>query len=78
MAKIATANQTTQVEVEVNTRVYLASDTSSPKESIPMIGVSVGINTTSATIRAIFAPLYDNFFPRLRYYPNKYHGVKYA
>ena len=78
MAKIAVANRTAQTEVEVNTRVYLASDTSSPKESIPMIGVSVGINTSSATIRAIFAPLYDNFFPRLRYYPNKYHGVKYA
>jgi len=78
MAKIATANQSSQSEVEVNTRVYLASDTSSPKESIPMIGIGVGMNTNSATIRAIFAPLYDNFFPRLKYYPNAYHGVKYA
>jgi len=78
MLKIVIANRSAQSEVKVNTRVYLASDLSSPKESVPMIGVSVAMTVTSSRISAIFAPLYDNFFPRLRYYPNKYHGVKYA
>jgi hypothetical protein len=78
MRKIVEANRTTQTEVEVNTRIYLASDTSSPKESIPMIAETIAITAVSATIGATFAPLYDNFFPRERYYPTGFHGVKYA
>ena len=78
MIKIVTANRSSQEEVEVNTRVYIPSDLSAPQQSIPMIASSAAVNTTTARISAIFAPLYDNFFPRLKYYPNAYHGVKYA
>jgi hypothetical protein len=71
-------DQGTQEPVVVTSRIYVSSDLSEPAENPLVMNVnSVSLTRQTANITAIFAPLYDSYFPRLRFYPSKYSGVKY-
>ena len=71
-------DQGTQEPVVITSRIYVSSDPSEPAEKPLVMNVnSVSLTRQTANITAIFAPLYDSYFPRLKFYPSKYSGVKY-
>lgn len=74
-----TATRTTAEEIVCKYRAYLLSDTSAPAGGVLRLIIRSGtIDRVSASFRAEFAPIPDTTYPRKRYYPTTYPGVKYA
>jgi hypothetical protein len=76
---VITANRTTQEKTFCIYRPYLEADLSAPAgASYKLLVTSSVVNRNSASFRASWAPIPDISWPRLRYYPTIYPGVKYA
>lgn len=59
-------------------RSFLESDLSAPASApIKLFMSSSSVNRQTATIRASWSPFPDAAYPRYRYYPNLYPGLKY-
>jgi hypothetical protein len=77
--KAVTANRTTQEKINCTFRNYLEADLSAPAGPVYKFVVSsTSINITTATIIASYTPIPDTYYPRYRYYPTVFSGVKYA
>ena len=77
--KVITANRTTQEKITCKFRNYLEADLSEPAGAVYKFTVSSSsINVTTASITASYTPIPDSYFPRFRYYPTVFSGVKYA
>lgn len=77
--KIAKANRVSQEKVVCKFRTYLPADLSAPAETAYVFHVSkTSINRTTARVTATYAALYDTSFPKDRYYPTIYKGLKYV
>lgn len=60
-------------------RTFLPSDLTAPSGPIYELVISgTAINALTATISATFSPMPDISFPRRRYYPTVFPGVKYV
>lgn len=60
-------------------RPYLESDLSAPAGAVlRLIVTGSTINRQQATIRATWSPFPNSAYPRHRYYPTNYPGIKYA
>jgi hypothetical protein len=71
-------NVTTPTPVQCVIRSYLPSDLTAPAETATdLYVVGVTLNTQLAIINAAYDKLYNSFFPRYKYYPTEYAGVKY-
>ncbi|GAG30789.1 unnamed protein product [marine sediment metagenome] len=71
-------DQGAQEPVVVTSRIYVSSDVSAPAEAPLIMNLnSVSLTRQTANITAIYAPLYDSYFPRYKYYPSTHNGVKY-
>tara|TARA_R110002020_G_scaffold98979_4_gene235234 strand:- start:1281 stop:1805 length:525 start_codon:yes stop_codon:yes gene_type:complete len=67
-----------QVETKVTLRYYLASNASTPaKPPLLMYVNNISLTRSTALVTATYRPLYDTYFPRLKYYPQNYNGLKY-
>lgn len=76
---VKTANRTTQEKTVLKFREFLESDTSSPAGAVYTLNVSeVNINNRTAYFRGIYTPIPDMSYPRLRYFPTLYPGLKYV
>lgn len=76
---VITANRTTQEKIHCIYRPFLEADLSAPAGSpIKLLVTSSVINRKSAAFRAAWAPIPDIQWPRLRYYPSLYPGLKYV
>lgn len=76
---VKTANRTTEEKTVLKFREFLESDTSSPAGAVYTLNVSeVQINNRTAYLKAIYTPIPDMVYPRLRYFPTNYPGLKYV
>ena len=64
--------------VIVRMRGYIRGSTEIARAAIVMVVTGVTITAQTAQIRASFQPVYDSAFPRLRYYPTLFKGLKYG
>lgn len=76
--EVENANATTQSEITLKLREYVASDLSAPQISLGLTVSSVTFNERSAIITAIHGRYDDKSWPIYRYYPKQYQGVKYV
>lgn len=64
---------------KIKYRPYLEADLSAPSGAVFTLSMtSASITRNQATILANWAPFPDSSYPRKRYYPTLYAGVKYA
>ena len=75
---VIVANRSVNEKVRVIMKTFLPSDLSVDQTRIELVCVSASINITSAQITAIYAPLYDSYYPRNRYYTNVYRGLRHV
>jgi len=76
---VVAANRSGQERIICKIRPFLESDLSAPPGSPFIFTVlSSSINSTSAQLVAAYTPIPDTYYPRYRYYPTLYPGVKYA
>lgn len=79
ISQVITANRTTSEKVVCKFRAFLESDLSEPQPGIYTFTVmETTVNRRTASIRASYTPIPDTVYPRSRYYPTTYPGVKYA
>lgn len=79
LSTIVKANRISETPVVCKYRPYLESDLSSPAGATYAPNVTgATINRVAANIRASYAYIYDVAYPRRRYYPTKFPGVRYA
>ena len=79
VSKVADANRINQREVECIMRAFLPSNINQPAGApYPLVILSSSINRVVARLDAAYAPLYDTVFPKGRYYPSIYNGLKYV
>lgn len=77
--KVVTANRSSKEKIICKLRTYLAADLTAPADAGYVLQVSnTSINRTTARIIATYAALYDTSFPKDRYYPTVYKGLKYV
>jgi hypothetical protein len=83
--KIVAANRaavlagTAPTKTTIEFRTFLPSDLTAPSGPIYILSVSkTVVNISSLSITATFTPIGDMAFPRLRYYSEKFAGVKYG
>ena len=76
-ANVIAGNPVETIKLEF--RQFLESDLSAPAGPVyKMIVMSSVVNFMQLNITASFMPLADISFPKLRYYSDKYPGVRYA
>lgn len=76
---VITANRSSDEKIALKYRPYLESDTSAPAGNVYTLTImSASCNRNSISMRASYTPLPDVVFPRLRYYPTVYPGLKYV
>lgn len=75
---VIVANRSTNEKTRVIMKTFLPSNLASEQTSIELVCISASINITSAQITAIYAPLYDSYYPRNRYYTNVYRGLRHV
>lgn len=76
---IQEANRTSEEVVICNYRSYLETDLSAPAGAVYRMTVTgASVSTHTAVIRATWAAFPDTSYPRERYYPTTYPGLKYA
>lgn len=79
ISDVITANRTSSEKVICKFRAFLESDLSEPQPGIYTFAVmETTVNRMTASIRASYTPIPDTVYPRGRYYPTTYPGVKYA
>ena len=72
------ANRTTEEKIICKYRAFLEADLSAPAGAVYTFTVNGTItNRRSISFRAGYTPLPDTQFPRYRYYPTLYPGLKY-
>lgn len=78
LSAIVQANRTTEQKVILKYRAYLEDDTNAPAGAVYKYTVhDASSNRGVVSIRAGYTPLPDTQFPRGRYYPTIYPGLKY-
>lgn len=79
LSTIQNSMRSTDEKAIIKYRSYLESDLSAPAGAvIKLIMTSASVNRRTASIRASWSPFPDASYPRYRYYPTLYPGVKYA
>lgn len=76
--QVISANRAASEKAICKLRTFTPSDLTAPAEIYTFNVVSDQINNRSAVFRASFAQIPDFYYPRLRYFPSIYPGVKYA
>ncbi len=77
--KVVTANRISRQPIKCKFRAFLESDLSAPAANPYLFTVtSSSINRSVASITASYTPIPDTFYPRYKYYPTIYPGVKYV
>lgn len=72
-------NRTTETPVICKFRSFLLSDLSAPSGPVYTLTVtSTSVTSGSAGIRATYTPIPDTIYPRYRYYPTSYPGLRYV
>lgn len=78
VALVVTASRSSAEEVICKYRPFLESDLSAPAgATYRLIVTQSSINRKSANIRASFAQIPDMAYPRGRYYPTEFPGLRY-
>jgi len=76
---VVTASRSTGEAVECKYRPFLESDLSAPAgATYRFIVMQSSISRSTANIRASFAQIPDMIYPRGRYYPTTFPGLKYV
>lgn len=76
---VVVANRTSESPVICKLRPYLPNDLTAPAGGTYSLTVnSSSINRVSASVIAAYTPIPDTRYPRYRYYPTTYAGVKYV
>ena len=79
VSKVIEANRTSEARVQCKFRSFLTSDLSQPQGEIYTFTVTTSsIDRVSALIQATYTPIPDTQYPRSRYYPTTYPGIKYV
>ena len=78
IALVIAANRSSQEEVLCTYRAYVLSDLTEPGVSITLTVKKTAINRSVASITAEYTPIPDVVYPRYRYYPNNFPGVRYV
>jgi len=79
ISSVVTASRASPERVICKYRPFLESDLSAPAGATYVLTVTQSsINRTTANIRASFAQIPDMAYPRARYYPTTYPGLKYV
>lgn len=77
--KVVAANRISRQPIKCKFRAFLESDLSAPAENPYVFTVtSSSINRSVASITAAYTPIPDTFYPRYKYYPTIFKGVKYV
>lgn len=72
------ANRTSEEKIICKFRSFLEADLSAPAGAVYVLTVTgTSINRNTAGIQATYTPIPDTGYPRKRYYPTSYPGVKY-
>jgi hypothetical protein len=75
---IVIANRTSEEKLICKYREYLESDLSQPASGVyPLTVISTSSNRIAVTFHAGYTPLPNMAFPRFRYYPTIFPGLKY-
>ena len=78
LSTIQSSMRQTDERAIIRYRPYLESDLSAPAGAVlRLIMTGASINRQNATIRATWSPFPDAVYPRFRYYPTNFPGVKY-
>ena len=78
LSTIQNSMRSSDEKAMIKYRPYLESDLSAPSGAVVTLFMSgATVNRRQATIRASWSPFPDAVFPRYRYYPTIYPGVKY-
>jgi len=76
---VTIANRITESKIICKYRPFLESDLTAPAGATYVLTVTGGsINRHTATLRATYTPIPETNFPRGRYYPSDYPGVRYV
>jgi hypothetical protein len=79
LSAVQDSMRTSDEKAIIKYRSYLESDLSAPSGGVIRLFMSsASINRIQASISAAWSPFPDARYPRYRYYPTLYPGVKYA
>lgn len=72
-------NRTSETPVVCKFRTFLLSDLSAPQGAVYKLNVlSTAATSLAVSVRAAYTPIPDTTYPRFRYYPTTYPGLKYV
>lgn len=79
IALVIATNRSSQEEVVCKYRAYVLSDLTQPASAVITLAVTkTVINRKVASITAEYTPIPDTVYPRYRYFPTDFPGVKYV
>lgn len=78
LVKVVNWNIVNDVPMTLDIKQFMASDLNSVASFFSFQVNTVSVSAQTATVTASYSQIYNTYYPRKRYYPSEYPGLKYT